>query len=176
MERFGSCKENEWMWEWLTTLGNKTHILLMVGWGLSCPHTKRKACGTVLGQRWAEIYYGKGQIFLIERTSEACPLVSSVGGRQQAHAWRLAFPRSLSPLPIRQLVVHTPYSLLFSEDVWKTEMALSHLRGEMDSPSSSVGHTGWYLGPLEWDARIRGGLFSNSTNSDDRFSWVKKYD
>ena len=70
-------------------------------------HIQRKACGTVLGQRWAEIRRGKGQIFLIERTSKACPVVSSAGGWGQAHAWRLAFPRPPAPLPISQLVVHT---------------------------------------------------------------------
>lgn len=55
-------------------------------------HIQRKACGTVLGQRWAEIYRGKGHIFLIERTSKACPSVSSVGGWPWSRAWRLAFP------------------------------------------------------------------------------------
>lgn len=55
-------------------------------------HIQRKACGTVLGQRWAETHYGKGHIVVIERTSKACPSVSSVGGWPQAHAWRLAFP------------------------------------------------------------------------------------
>lgn len=63
-------------------------------------HIQRKACGTVLGQRWAEIHRGKGHIFLIERTSKACPSVSSVGGWPWSRM-EACFPRSSYPLPCR---------------------------------------------------------------------------
>ena len=127
---------------------NKTHLLLMLAEDCHV-HIQRKACGTVLGQRWAEIHRGKGQMFLIERASKACPAVSSAGGWGQAHAWRLASPRPSAPLPVSQLVVHTP-------SVTPIQGRCSEygggpkpcLEGKAGSPSSAVERTEWYWGPL----------------------------
>lgn len=65
-------------------------------------HIQRKACGTVLGQRWAEIHCEKGQIFLIARTSKACPLVWAVlvGDLRHTHGGLLSLAPHIHSLSV----------------------------------------------------------------------------
>lgn len=186
------------MWEWLTTLGKQNTSC----WWLAedCHvHIQRKACGTVLGQRWAEIHCEKGQIFLIARTSKAAPWCEQ--------CWVISGTRMEACFPL--LPISTPYQLagikhpplvspwpgshwsaylqsescswffrwdfspvsLFRDDVWKTEVTLScSKRGEINSTFSSVEHAEWYLGTIGIVIRITENLFSNNTSSDDNSS------
>lgn len=82
--KMSECGNGSPHWE------SKTHILLVLAED-SHVHIQRKACGTVVGQRWAEIHCGKGHIFLLRGRPRHAPRWAALVG-VRSYAWRLAFP------------------------------------------------------------------------------------
>lgn len=120
--KMSGCGNGSPHWE------NKTHILLMVGWGLSCPHTKKSMWHSFRTKVSRDPLW-KGANFSYRENTQGLPLGKQCWWVTAGTRVEVCFP--WLPIPI-------PYRLAGMEHPSGTPCPLSHWSAYLPSTACSV--------------------------------------